>query len=153
MSSVLNWHRDSAQQSCISTLGTYRTELLAPPLRVPVSKGASAAKALLSPLSLRDSITNFLRYAVESATEKGSARGCLMMCVAPLVNDDEVQRFLQSAVEGGVALAERRFRDAINAGEIPPDFPVTARATQVTDIARGLTMRAQLGAQEASQGC
>jgi AcrR family transcriptional regulator len=108
-------------------------------------KGASAAKALLSPHSLRDSIADFLRFAVESATEKGSARGCLMMCVAPLVNDAEVQRFLQSAIAGGVALLERRFRDVISSGEIPSDFPVSARATQVTDLARGLTMRAQLG--------
>ena len=67
-------------------------------------KGASAAKALLSPQSLRDSIAGFLRYAVESATEKGSARGCLMMCVAPLVDDAEVRQFLQSAVAGGAAL-------------------------------------------------
>jgi AcrR family transcriptional regulator len=108
-------------------------------------KGASAAKALLSPQSLRESIVDFLRYAVESATEKGSARGCLMMCVAPLVSDAEVQRFLQIAVAGGVALLERRFKDGISAGEIPSDFPVAARATQVTDLARGLTMRAQLG--------
>ena len=108
-------------------------------------KGALAAKALLSPQSVRDSIASFLKYAVESATEKGSARGCLMMCVAPLVNDAEVQRFLHSAIAGGVALAERRFRDGISAGEIPSDFPVTARAIQVTDLARGLTMRAQLG--------
>ena len=108
-------------------------------------KGALAAKALLSPQTLRDSIAGFLRYAVESATQKESARGCLMMCVAPLVNDAEVQQFLQSAVAGGVALAERRFRDAISAGDIPPDFPVTERAIQVTDLARGLTMRAQLG--------
>src|ERR1700756_314432 len=56
-------------------------------------KGALAAKALLSPGTLRDSITGFLKFAVESATQKGSARGCLMMCVAPLVNDAEVQRF------------------------------------------------------------
>ena len=42
-------------------------------------------------------------------------------------------------------MLERRFRDAISAGDIPPDFPVTARAIQVTDLARGLTMRAQLG--------
>jgi hypothetical protein len=40
---------------------------------------------------------------------------------------------------------ERRFRDAISAGELPSDFPVAARASQVTDLARGLTMRAQLG--------
>jgi AcrR family transcriptional regulator len=109
-------------------------------------KGAAAAKALLSPQSLRDSIVGFLRYAVESATEKGSARGCLMMCVAPLVDDAEIRKFLQNAVAGGAALVERRFRDGVNAGEIPPDFPVAQRAIQVTDLARGLTMRAQLGA-------
>ena len=67
------------------------------------------------------------------------------MCVAPIVNDVEVQRFLQSAVAGGVALVERRFRDGITAGEIPSDFPVAVRAIQVTDFARGLTMRAQIG--------
>ncbi len=108
-------------------------------------KGALAAKALLSPKDLRDSIAGFLRYNVESATEKGSARGCLLICVAPLVNDAEVQRFLQNAATGGAALLERRFRDGISAGEIPPDFPIAARATQVTDLARGLTMRAQIG--------
>ena len=108
-------------------------------------KGALAAKALLSPESLRDSIAGFLKYNVESATEKGSARGCLLICVAPLVNDAEVQRFLQNAATGGAALLERRFREGISAGEIPADFPVAARATQVTDLARGLTMRAQIG--------
>src|ERR1700729_2114685 len=108
-------------------------------------KGARAAKALLSPQGLRDSIVGFLRYAVESATEKGSARGCLMVCVAPVVDDAEVRQFLQKAVAGGAALVEGRFRDGITAGEIPSDFPVAVRAIQVTDIARGLTMRAQIG--------
>jgi AcrR family transcriptional regulator len=108
-------------------------------------KGASAANALLSPQGLRDSIAAFLKYAVESATEKGSARGCLLVCVAPLVNDAEVRQFLQNAAAGGAALLEGRFRDGITAGEIPSDFPVAVRAVQVTDFARGLTMRAQLG--------
>jgi AcrR family transcriptional regulator len=108
-------------------------------------KGASAAKALLASQDLRESIAGFLRYNVESATEKGSARGCLLLCVAPLVNDAEVQRFLQNAATGGAALLERRFRDGISAGEIPSDFPVAARAIQVTDLARGLTMRARIG--------
>ena len=108
-------------------------------------KGASAAKALLSPQGLRDSIAAFLRYAVESATEKGSAPGCLLVCVAPLVNDAEVRKFLQNAAAGGAALVEGRFRDGITAGEIPSDFPVAVRAIQVTDFARGLTMRAQIG--------
>src|SRR5271167_2640444 len=108
-------------------------------------KGTSAAKALLSPQSLRDSLARFLKYAVESATEKGSARGCLLVCVAPVVDDAEVRQFLQNAAAGGVALVEGRFRDAISAGEIPSDFPVAERAIQVTDFARGLTMRALIG--------
>ena len=108
-------------------------------------KGARAAKALLAPRTLRDSLVSFLRHAVESATEKGSARGCLLLCVAPLVDDPEVRQFLQNAAAGGAALVEGRFRDAMSAGEIPPDFPVTVRASQLTDFARGLTMRAQIG--------
>ena len=67
------------------------------------------------------------------------------MCVAPLVNDAEVRKFLQNAAAGGAALVEGRFRDGITAGEIPSDFPVAVRAIQVTDFARGLTMRAQIG--------
>jgi AcrR family transcriptional regulator len=108
-------------------------------------KGAAAAKALLSPQGLRDSIAGFLRYAVESATEKGSARGCLMLCVAPIVEDAEVRQFLQKAAAGGAALVESRLRDGITAGEIPSDFPVAVRAVQVTDFARSLTMRALIG--------
>src|SRR5271167_49139 len=109
------------------------------------TKGALAAKALLSPRTLRDSLAAFLRHAVKTATEKGSARGCLLVCVAPLVDDAEVRQFLQNAAAAAVALVEGRFRDAIIAGEIPSDFPVAVRAIQVTDFARGLTMRAQLG--------
>src|SRR5271156_4423014 len=109
-------------------------------------KGALAAKALFSPQSLRDSIAGFLTYAVESATEKGSAPGCLIVCVAPLIDDGEVRQFLKDAAAGGVALVERRFCDGISAGEIPSDFPVGTRARQLLDLARGLTMHAQLGA-------
>ena len=109
------------------------------------AKGARAAKALLTPKSLRDSIAGFLRFAVESATEKGSARGCLLICVAPLVDDAEVRQFLQKAAASGAALIEGRFRDAISAGEIPSDFPAGERAVQVTDFGRGLTMRALIG--------
>ena len=108
-------------------------------------KGVLAAKALLSPQTLRDSLARFLKHVVETATEKGSARGCLLVCVAPLVDDPEVRQFLQNAAAGGAALVEGRFRDGITAGEIPSDFPVAVRAIQVTDFARSLTMRAHIG--------
>ena len=108
-------------------------------------KGALTAKALLEPATLRDSIASFLRYAVTSATQRGSASGCLIMCVAPLVNDVEVRQFLRNAAAAAVALVERRFQSGISGGEIPSDFPVAARASQVVDLSRGLTMRAQMG--------
>lgn len=109
------------------------------------TKGARAAKALLAPQSLRDSLVSFLRHAVESATDDGAVQGCLLVCVAPLVNDAEVRQFLQNALSGGAALLELRFKDGISAGDIPADFPVAARAIQAIDFARGLTMRAQIG--------
>src|SRR5579875_3005719 len=80
------------------------------------AKGARAAKALFSPPTLRDALVGFLRHAVEAATEEGSAPGCLMVCVAPLVDDAEVRQFLRDAVAAGVALVERRFDDAVGAG-------------------------------------
>ena len=110
------------------------------------AKGARAATALLAPHSLRDSLVGFLRHAVESATVEGSAPGCLLVCVAPLVNDAEVRRFLKDASDGAMALVESRLCDGIRKREVPSDFPVSARASQVLDFARGLTMRALIGA-------
>ncbi|WP_227254860.1 TetR/AcrR family transcriptional regulator [Frigoriglobus tundricola] len=131
--------------SLYSVFGDKRTLFLRVLKAYAEAKGALAAQALFSPRTLRDSIAGFLKYAVESATEKGSAPGCLIVCIAPLVDDAEVRQFLKDAAAGGVALVERRFRDGIIAEEIPSDFPVTVRAIQVTDFARGLTMRARLG--------
>ncbi len=134
-----------ARPSLYAVFGDKRTLFLRTLKAYAEKKGARAMKALLSPKSIRDSVAGFLRHDVESATEEGSAVGCLLVCVAPLVDDPEVRQFLQSAAAGGVAMVERRFRDAISAGELPSDFPAGARASQVVDLSRGLTMRAQLG--------
>jgi AcrR family transcriptional regulator len=131
--------------SLYAVFGDKRTLFLRALRAYAEKKGARAAKALVSPQHLRDSLVSFLRYAVESATEEGSAAGCLIVCIAPLVDDAEVQQFLQHAMAGALALVERRFRDGISAGEIPADFPVAARARQVTDLVRGLTVRARMG--------
>ena len=134
------------RQSLYSVFGDKRTLFLRVLRAYAERKGAGAAKALFTLPVLRDAIAGFLRHAVEVATEEGSARGCLMVCVAPLVDDAEVRQFLKDAIAGGLALVERRFYDGISAGEIPSDFPVTARARQVLDLARGMTMHAQIGA-------
>jgi AcrR family transcriptional regulator len=132
--------------SLYSVFGDKRTLFLRVLRAYAERKGALAAKALLEPQTLRGSLVSFLRQAVESATKEGSARGCLLLCVAPLVDDPEVRQFLQNAAAGAAALVEDRFRDGIGAGEIPSDCPVAVRARQVIDFARSLTMRAQIGA-------
>ncbi len=131
--------------SLYSVFGDKRTLFLRVLRAYAETKGARAAKALFSPPTLRDSLAGFLRHAVETATEEVSAPGCLLICVAPLVDDAEVRQFLKDAVASGVALVEQRFRDGISAGEVPSDFPVAVRASQVLDLGRGLTMRAQMG--------
>ena len=109
-------------------------------------KGALAAKALLGPSSVRDAIRGFLRYSVESATGRGSARGCLLLCVASVVKDVKVRAFVVRATAEMDALVEGRLRTAVETGELPADFPVATRARQVIDLMQGLTMRAQLEA-------
>ncbi len=131
--------------SLYAVFGDKRTLFLRALRAYAEKKGAGAAKALLSPQPLRDSLASFLRHIVESATEEGSAVGCLLVCVAPLVDDAEVRQFLKNAAAGAAAMVERRFREGIGAGEIPADFPVAARASQVIDLSNGLTMRAQMG--------
>jgi AcrR family transcriptional regulator len=131
--------------SLYAVFGDKRTIFLRALRAYAEAKGALAAKALFSAQSLRDSLAGFLRHAVETATEEGSAPGCLIVCVAPLVNDTEVRQFVQDAAGAAAAQVERRFRDGISAGELPSDFPVAARASQVMDLGRGLTMRAQMG--------
>src|SRR5271168_801058 len=73
--------------SLYSIFGDKRTIFLRVLHAYAETKGAGAAEALLAPQALRDSIASFLSYAVTTATEEGSASGCLLMCVAPLVND------------------------------------------------------------------
>ena len=132
--------------SLYAVFGDKRTLFLRALKAYAEKKGAGAARALHSPPTLRASLAGFLRHNVETATEKGSAAGCLLLCVAPLVDDAEVRQFLQNASAGATALVERRFRDGISAGEIPSDFPVAVRASQVIDLTNGLTMRARTGA-------
>jgi len=67
------------------------------------------------------------------------------VCVAPVVDMLRFGSSCKTPPPPPTALVEGRFRDGITAGEIPSDFRVAVRAIQVTDFARGLTMRAHLG--------
>ena len=64
--------------SLYAVFGDKRTFFLRVLRAYAEKKGALAAKALLSPQTLRDSLAGLLRYAVESATEDRWAPGCLL---------------------------------------------------------------------------
>src|ERR1700756_2239282 len=63
--------------SLYSVFGDKRTLFLRVLKDYAEKKGALAAKALLSPQTLRDALARFLKHVVETATKKGCARGCL----------------------------------------------------------------------------
>lgn len=132
--------------SLYAVFGDKRTIFLRALKAYAEAYGALAAKALFSPPTVRACLMAFLRHAVETATPEGAAPGCLFVCVAPLVDDAEVRQFVQDVAAASAAQVERRFRDGIITGEVPPNFPAAARAIQVMDLARGLVMRAQMGA-------
>src|SRR6201995_650619 len=73
--------------SLYAVFGDKRTLFLRVLKAYAEKKGALASKALLSPQTLRESLAAFLRHIVVTATEKGSAPGCLLVCVAPIVDD------------------------------------------------------------------
>ncbi|WP_131114824.1 TetR/AcrR family transcriptional regulator [Lichenihabitans psoromatis] len=131
--------------SLYAVFGDKRTLFLRVLRSYAETKGTRAAAALLTPQLLRDAIRGLLRYAVESATEEDSAPGCLLGCIAPLVDDAEVRLSLRDSADATAALVECRFREGISAGEIPADFPVAARASLVLDLIQGLSMRARIG--------
>ena len=131
--------------SLYAVFGDKRTLFLRVLKTYAEKKGAAAAKALLSPAQVRDSLAGFLRFTVDSTTGEGCPTGCLLVCVAPLVDDPVVRQLLQSTTFRAQAMLERRFRDAISAGELAPDFPAVARASQVIDLVNGLTVRAKMG--------
>src|SRR3954465_2665685 len=56
--------------SLYSVFGDKRTLFLRALKDYAETKGARAAKALLSPQTLRDALARFLKHAVETATEK-----------------------------------------------------------------------------------
>jgi AcrR family transcriptional regulator len=108
-----------------------------------------AMKALFGPTSVRDGVRALLAYAVKSATTEGSPPGCLLVCVAPAVDDPAVRDFLVQAHAQTLALVEQRLRSAVDAGELPHDFPVAVRARHLFDLSTGMVNRARLGASRA----
>jgi AcrR family transcriptional regulator len=108
--------------------------------------GKQAVQVLFGPTDVHEAIRGLLRFSVETATEHGSPLGCLMVCVAPLMEDENVRRFLTKANEETTAAVAMRLRQGVEAKELPADFPCEERSRMLTDMSRGLRVRARTGA-------
>ncbi len=109
------------------------------------NKGKLAEGVLFGPNDVHEAIRSLLRFAVKSATDHNSPSGCLMICVAPLMDDENVRRFLATANEETTAAVARRLKQGIEAKELPVDFPCEERSRMLLDMSRGLVVRAKLG--------
>ena len=107
--------------------------------------GKQAVQAVFGPTDVREAIRSLLRFSVETATDPDSPLGCLMVCVAPLVDDENVRRFLTTANDETNAAVAMRLRQGVEAKELPADFPCEERSRMLTDISRGLRVRARIG--------
>ena len=105
--------------SLYSVFGDKRTLFLRVLKDYAEKKGALAAKALCRRRLFATRSPRFLRHAVETATEKGSAPGCLLVCVAPLVDDAEVREFLQNAWPPARSAGGRSFPGRDHRGRNP----------------------------------
>ncbi len=107
-------------------------------------RGAIARSCLLGPSDVREGVRSFICFAVQIATEPSSPSGCLITCVAPVVNDPAVREFLVRETAEKLALIEGRLRRAVETRQLPKGFPVALRARQILDLTRGLSLRARL---------
>jgi AcrR family transcriptional regulator len=110
-----------------------------------VELGKLASEAFLGPTDVLGAVRGLLRVVVENATGKGSPLGCLMVCVAPLVEDDQIRAYLARSGSEVTAVVAQRLQEGVAAGELPPDFPCETRARLAMDLARGLVVRARIG--------
>ena len=112
-------------------------------LRAYAERKALAAKALLSPTTLRDSLAGFLArrrrsgprgFARISSRVRRAARGRRRGPAVPEEHESQPRRHWWNATSATGSSRERS----------PSNFPVAARASQVLDLSRGLTIIAQI---------
>lgn len=109
------------------------------------NRGKLAGGVLFGPADTREAIRSLLRFVVESATDDDSPRGCLLVCVAPLGEDENVRRFVATAYEETTAAITMRLKQGVEAKELPVDFPCEERSRLLLDMSRGLVVRARIG--------
>ena len=98
--------------------------------------------------AIRLAVLAFFRAVIEYATEGGEeARGCfLTACAATSAGEvDGVRDRLSAAIQKTDRRLANRFELEKTSGNLPPDFPATARARLMFDLRQGIVFRARAG--------
>lgn len=95
-------------------------------------------------VDVREALAAFLGRAVTNVHE--DSLGCLIGCVASSVNDAEVREFMRVSAESVQTAVGQVLREAVESGQLPPDFPVEERARRAFDLLIALGFRGRSGA-------
>ncbi len=105
-----------------------------------------ATQVLSAASTIQEAVGSYLRMTVEGVTCHSTPSGCLTACVVPSVEDSKVQDFSARAAAQMAQVIEQRLREAVAAGELPPDFPCAMRSRHILGMSSALALRARAGA-------
>ncbi|MBC9711225.1 TetR/AcrR family transcriptional regulator [Streptomyces sp. TRM66268-LWL] len=108
--------------------------------------GAVPGRALEAEPTARAGIERMLREVATAFTEPGHPHGCLVIHAATNCTTPEVEETLRAQRNANVADFERRIRDDIAAGELPPDADARVLALHVAAVFQGMSQQARDGA-------
>ncbi len=108
---------------------------------------AALRQSLYAKSDVRKALTNFFRQALAIYVSGPQPKGCLVMstAVSAAVSHPEIQSDLFEVIETIDKGFEERFRQAVDAGELPPEFDTYARAAIAQSLLHSLSLRARAG--------
>ena len=106
-----------------------------------------AGKCLLCLQREKDLEVALTAFFLQSVSNVATTNlGCMVACVATSVDDVEVRQFLSTSSEQVEQFLAQRFVQAIEDGQLRPDFPVTERARRAFDLMVAMGFRGRAGA-------
>ncbi|MFD7980077.1 TetR/AcrR family transcriptional regulator [Streptomyces sp. NPDC059071] len=110
------------------------------------SYGAFGGRALAEEPTARGAIGRMLREAAGQYTDPAHPRGCLMISAAINCSTPEVERLLRDRRSANIARFEKRIREDVDSGELPPGTDPAALARFSGAVLQGMSQQARDGA-------
>ncbi|WMX45132.1 TetR/AcrR family transcriptional regulator [Streptomyces roseicoloratus] len=110
------------------------------------SYGAFGGRALAEEPTARGGIGRMLREAAALYTDPDHPRGCLMICAAINCSTPEVEQALRERRNANIARFEKRIRQDVESGELPPGTDAVALARFSGAVLQGMSQQARDGA-------